>query len=233
MTAAPLSSLDAVVLAGGLGTRLRDAIGETPKPLAAIQGRPFLDILTEELLRQGLRRIILCVGHRREQIVAHFSGRHDAQFVFSEETTPLGTGGALRRAAPLIASDPFLALNGDSFCRVDYARFLAFHRAKSATASLVLAPPAGRADGGNVELAADGKITAFREKTGGGTLINAGIYLMARALPGSWTLPDPFSLERDIFPQLAAAGGCYGHRVEAEVLDIGTPQRYAEAQHKL
>jgi NDP-sugar pyrophosphorylase family protein len=230
-----MSAIDAVILAGGLGARLQTVVGDRPKPLAEIQGRPFLDILVDDLLHQGMRRIVLCVGHRREQIIAHLQTRNDAEFLFSEEVTPLGTGGAVAHAAPLIKSDPFLLLNGDSFCAVDYAALLAFHHAKAAALTMVLAQPAGRADAGNVQISADGRITAFHEKSGGTptALINAGIYLLPSALPATWQQPAPFSLERDIFPALIASHGCYGYPVKSEVIDIGTPQRYADAQHKL
>lgn len=229
-------SIDAVVLAGGLGTRLQTAVGDQPKPLATVQGRPFLDILVDDLVRQGLRRIIFCVSHRREQIIAHFRDRTDAEFQFSEEETPLGTGGAVRHAAHLIRSDLFLVLNGDSFCRIDYQKFLAFHRAKSAALSIVVTEARGRTDGGTIELAANGRIASFREKTSvadtGRAFINAGIYLMRKDAPASWKRPYPFSLERDIFPDQVAGSDCYGFVVEAEVVDIGTPERYADAQYK-
>jgi D-glycero-alpha-D-manno-heptose 1-phosphate guanylyltransferase len=205
--------------------------------MAMIRGRPFLDILIDDLARQGVRRFILCIGHRGDQIVAHLRSRSDAEFVFSEESKPLGTGGALRHAAHLIRSDPFLALNGDSLCRIDYGRFLAFHRERSAKASIVVATTRGRSDGGTVELADDARVVRFREKAAGRnatlTYINAGIYLLRRDLPTLWLQSDPFSLENDIFPELVSGKNCYGFVVDAEVVDIGTPERYVEAQSKL
>jgi NDP-sugar pyrophosphorylase family protein len=228
---------DAVILAGGLGTRLQGTVSDRPKPLAAIQGRPFLDLLVDDLMHQGLRRFVLCVSHQREQIVAHFQTRHDAEFLFSEEPSPMGTGGAVRHALPLIRSDPFLLLNGDSWCRVDLGALLDFHANRGAQTSIVVTAARGRNDGGNIDLAEDGRITAFREKaavvTGRPALINAGIYVLAYDLPATWQHPDPLSLERDIFPQLAAGGGCFGFPVESEVIDIGTPERYADAQRRL
>ena len=229
--------IDAVILAGGLGQRMRGIVDDRPKPLAMIRGRPFLDILIDDLTRQGLRRLILCVGHRGNQIVAHLRSRTDAEFVFSEESSPLGTGGAVRHAANLIQSDPFLALNGDSFCRIDYERFLEFHRERNSTASIAVAAARGRSDGGTVELADDARVVRFREKAAGvnaaPTYINAGIYLLCRDLPTLWLQSDPFSLENDIFPELVSRKSCYGFVVDAEVVDIGTPERYVEAQSKL
>jgi NDP-sugar pyrophosphorylase family protein len=232
-----LNEIDAVILAGGLGTRLRGVIGERAKPMATIGDRPFLDILIDDLTRQGLRRLILCVGHRGDQIVAHLRSRSDAEFVFSEEGIPLGTGGAIRHAIHLVHSDPFLALNGDSLCRIDYERFIAFHRERNSTASIVVAAARGRSDGGTVELADDARIVRFREKASGvntaSSYINAGIYLLGRNLPMSWLQSDPFSLEHDIFPELVSRKNCFGFVVDAEVVDIGTPERYVEAQSKL
>lgn len=231
------SVIDAVILAGGLGKRMRSIVDDRPKPMATIRGRPFLDILIDDLTRQGMRRFILCVGHRGDQIVAHLRSRTDAEFVFSAENIPLGTGGAIRHAAHLVHSDPFLALNGDSLCRIDYERFVAFHREKNATACVAVAAARGRSDGGMVELADDARIVRFREKASGVnaalTYINAGIYLLRRDLPTLWLQSDPFSLERNIFPQLVSGKSCYGFVVDAEVIDIGTPERYVEAQSKL
>jgi len=229
--------VDAVILAGGLGKRLRSLVDDRPKPMATIRGRPFLDILIDDLTRQGFRRFILCVGHRGDQIVAHLRSRADAEFVFSEERVPLGTGGAIRHAAHLLHSDPFLALNGDSLCRIDYERFIAFHRERNAAASIAVAPARGRSDGGTVELADDARIVRFREKasdaSAASAYINAGIYLLHRDLPASWPQSDPFSLERDVFPQLVSGKNCHGFVVDAEVVDIGTPERYVEAQSRL
>jgi len=229
--------IDVVILAGGLGKRMRSIVDDRPKPMATIRGRPFLDILIDDLTRQGLRRLILCVGHRGDQIVAHLRSRTDVEFVFSEENIPLGTGGAIRHAAHLVHSDSFLALNGDSLCRIDYERFLAFHRERNSTASIVVAAARGRSDGGTVELAEDARIVRFREKASGAntalTYMNAGIYLLRKDLPTSWLQSDPFSLEHDVFPELVSGKNCYGFVVDAEVVDIGTPERYVEAQSKL
>jgi len=230
-------SVDAVILAGGLGARLKSIVDDRPKVLASVQGRPFLDVIVAELVRQGIVRIILCVSHLREQVISHFARRSEAEFVFSEEATPLGTGGAIRHAAKLIQSDPFLVLNGDSLCRVEYARLIAFHRERGAAMSMVVADAGGRVDGGTVVLARDGRIARFREKSpvknAARAFINAGIYLMRQDLPASWRNADPFSLEHDIFPDLIGGGRCYGYAVDAEVVDIGTPERYVEAQSKL
>lgn len=231
--AVSLAGIDALILCGGLGTRLRPLIADRPKGLAEVAGTPVLDILVAELRRQGCRRIIFCVGHMKEQIIAHYRSRNDAELLFAEEEVPLGTGGALRNALPLVRSDPFLVLNGDSLCRVDLEQFLAFHRDRQATASLVLAEPGERHDGGVVRIDAEMRIAAFAEKPDGlippGSYISAGIYLFQRQVVAVGPERQRYSLETEVFPALVAQGRCYGFPVSGGVLDIGTPERYRQA----
>ena len=228
-----VSALDTLILCGGLGTRLREAVADRPKGLAEIRGRPFLDLLIDRLARQGLRRFILCTGYRGEQIAARYAGRSDAEFIVSLEDRPLGTAGAVRLAAAHLRSDPFLVLNGDSFCEVDYEALQRFHDARRATLSIVVAPPVEREDVGTVTLGTDASIASFSEKTGGRAAVNAGIYLMRRSLVEGLPAATPLSLERDVFPDAVRRGGCYGFQVAGPVVDIGTPERYLAAQDLL
>jgi NDP-sugar pyrophosphorylase family protein len=228
-----VSALDALILCGGLGTRLREVVADRPKGLAEIRGRPFLDLLIGRLQRQGLRRFILCTGYRGEQIAARYAQRADAQFVVSLEERPLGTAGAVRLAAVHLRSDPFFVLNGDSYCEVDYGALRRFHEGRRATLSIVVAPPGERADVGTLELAADDRIVSFSEKSGARAAINGGVYLMHRALIDKLPAGTPLSLERDVFPEEVRHGGCYGFTVPGPVVDIGTPERYRAAQELL
>ena len=98
------AEIDVLVLCGGVGSRLHPLISDRPKGMALIGGRPFLDILVEDLLKQGFRRIIFCVGHLKEQIIARYKSRDDAEYLFSQEDVPLGTGGAVQNALPLVAA---------------------------------------------------------------------------------------------------------------------------------
>lgn len=229
----PLASIDALLLCGGLGTRLRPLIADRPKGLAEVAGKPVLDILVAELRRQGCRRIIFCVGYLKEQIIAHYRDRTDAEFLFAEEEAPLGTGGALRNALPLTKSEPILVLNGDSLCRVDLEQFLTFHRDRKATASLVLVEPGEQHDGGIVRVNAEKRITQFLEKPNGlippGSYISAGIYLFHRQSAARGPERSQYSLETEVFPALVAKGRCFGFPVAGNVLDIGTPERYRQA----
>jgi len=225
--------MDVVILCGGMGTRLRRISGDLPKALMPFHGRPFIDYLIESLLPFGFRRFVLCVGHLREKVRAHVRAG-DYEVVFSEEEEPLGTGGALKNAAPLISSSSFLVMNGDSICPVDYAQFYAFHLKKGGILSLVLAKPRPEQDYGVIEVDDTERVIHFREKQGGREtmLINGGIYLMQRDIFNHLPAETLFSLEYDLFPNILPRG-CYGFRTDAEVIDIGTPERYLEALKKL
>lgn len=228
-----LAAIDAVILCGGLGTRLRPLIADRPKSLAEIAGKPLLDILVTELLRQGCHRIIFCVGHMGEQIIAHYRRREGAEYLFAKEEVPLGTGGAVRNALPLVQSDPLLILNGDSLCTVDLGQFLAFHLHHQASASIVLADAGERHDGGIVRVDADLRIRQFMEKPATaiptGSYINAGIYLIERQSADLGLPQSRYSLETEVFPALVEKGRCYGFPVAGGVVDIGTPERYRRA----
>jgi NDP-sugar pyrophosphorylase family protein len=232
-TSKTTAEIDVLVLCGGAGSRLRPLISDRPKGMALIGGQPFLDILVDDLLKQGFQRIIFCVGHLKEQIIGRYNSRDDAEYLFSQEDVPLGTGGAVQNALPLVRSDPFLVMNGDSLCRVDFERFYSFHQAKAANASFVLTQVDERHDGGVVRLDRTQKVHSFLEKstTGGrdDCFINAGIYLLQRESIEFQVMTPPFSLEYDIFPKLVNTKRCFGFVVKSELVDIGTPERYLKA----
>jgi NDP-sugar pyrophosphorylase family protein len=227
---------DALILCGGLGTRLRAAVADRPKGLADIAGRPFLDILMDDLVRQGVRRVVLCAGFGADQIAARYAGRRDAEVILSVEEKPLGTGGAVRLALQHVSSRTFFVLNGDSWCSVDLAALQAFHAAKDAALSIVVVEQAGRDDAGTIALAPDQRVASFDEKLGAGNrlrYVNAGIYVMHRSIVAGVPENASASLERDVFPQAARGGRCYGFPVPGPLVDIGTPERYRAAQELL
>ncbi|PKN70592.1 MAG: galactokinase [Deltaproteobacteria bacterium HGW-Deltaproteobacteria-10] len=228
-----LAKIDVVILCGGLGTRLRAISPDMPKALMPFAGRPFIDILIESLLPFGFRRFVLCVGHLREKIRENFQAR-DYDVVFSEEEEPLGTGGALKNAASIIGSSSFLAMNGDSICPVDFSRFHSFHIQKDGIVSLVLAEPLPGQDYGAIEVDGNQRVISFKEKKEcrNTMFINGGIYLMKRDVFGLMPALARFSLENDFFPKIISEG-CYGFRTNAEVIDIGTPERYLYALQRL
>ena len=225
---------DTLILCGGLGTRLRAAIADRPKGLAQIQGRAFLDVLVDELVRNGLQRLVLCTGYGSDQIAAHYQDRREAEFVFSAEDQPLGTGGAVAHALPKVRSDPFLVINGDSFCTVKYADLLQAHQRNRALLTLVVTPPAGREDVGTIRADDAGLIVQFAEKTGGEDgkkrYVNAGIYVMQREVMSLAARAGAFSLERDLFPLAVRSGRCFAFPVSGPLIDIGTPERLQAAQ---
>jgi len=134
------SELTAAVLAGGFGTRLRSVVGDRPKPLAQVQGRPFLGFLLDQLVGAGVRSVVLCTGYRGEQIRHAFGDKYRSlRLCYSQEPKALGTAGALRFALPQITSDPVLVLNGDSFSAIDFEHYVRWHSEHRAAGSMVLA----------------------------------------------------------------------------------------------
>ncbi len=229
--ASEIGVLDAAILCGGLGTRLRAAVPDLPKALAPVGGRPFLEILLAHLAASRLRRFVLCAGHRADELMAAAPGLcHSGEIVISRETAPLGTGGALRHALPLLRGDRFFALNGDSLCPIDLGRLLAFHRARRARVSVGLAPAERSSEGGVVRLGLDERIEAFDEKGSvrAGAFTNVGVYVIEREVFDSPSWPAAFSLEHDVFPALVGRG-LYGFAQADGFVDIGTPERWRGA----
>ncbi len=228
---ASCNCVTAMILAGGLGTRLREVIAYCPKVLAPVNGRPFLSFLLDRLAGAGIKRVILCTGFMAEMVQNAFGENYlGMELRYSREETPLGTGGALRLALPLADSNPVLVMNGDSFCDADLGMFLKQHSLVSALASLVLVHVPDISRYGAVDMNGTGLITSFVEKgtRKGGGMINAGIYLLDRQVLESIPLGVQTSLERDIFPGLISHG-IFGFTQCARFIDIGIPSDYHAA----
>jgi NDP-sugar pyrophosphorylase family protein len=226
-----LARIPVAILAGGLGTRLRPVIGERPKVLAEIDGRPFLAYLLDQVAAAGFRDVVLCVGWRAEEVERALGAAHGPlRLRYSREAEPLGTGGALRLALPALAGEAALVMNGDSYCGADLGAAWAWHRERGSQATLLLVEVGDAARYGRVELGEDGAICRFVEKqdAGGAGWINAGIYLLARSRIEDLPARTPLSLERDVFPAWVGRG-LLGLRTRARFLDIGTPRSYASA----
>ncbi len=228
-----ISEITAVLLAGGMGTRLREVVADKPKVLADVNGRPFISYLLDQLADAGVCMVVLCTGYMAGLISTSLGSQYRGmELRYSEETEPLDTGGAIRLALPLISSSPspVLVMNGDSFCEVDLSAFVQQHRDAAAKASLVLAQVSDISRYGAVELAADKVILRFEEKGGrqGQGLINAGIYLLEQPVIADMPENEAVSLERDIFPALIGHG-LFGFTQSGKFIDIGVPADYHAA----
>lgn len=234
--ASPTSSVvdvPAVLLVGGMGTRLRAVLPSTPKPLASIGGRSFLELLIRQLRYQGIRRLVMCTGYLADQIENRFrdGSAWDVSIEYSREPHALGTAGAVKLAEPYLRdASEFLVVNGDSFLEITFHQLIRFHREHSALASLAVWKANNTARYGTVRMRADGRVTGFAEKTGTESpgMINAGVYVFSRAVLEH--VPEGVSsLERDALPRLLDRG-VYALEQHGMFIDIGTPEDYARAR---
>lgn len=229
--AGPLEGVDVAVLAGGLGTRIRGVLGDTPKVLAPIGGRPFLSHLFDWLRRFGARKIVLCLGHGAERVTEYLQTCPPAGMTVIPvvEPAPLGTAGALRFARPRLDSDPVLALNGDTFFDADLGAFVGGH--PTGGISLMCAEVPSIARFGSVVLDDAGHVERFVEKDPTRDqpgLISAGMYLFSQAALDRLTALPGSSLERD-FLQIMPPGAIRAVAAQGRFIDIGTPESLAAA----
>jgi D-glycero-alpha-D-manno-heptose 1-phosphate guanylyltransferase len=225
----------AIVLAGGLGTRLRRAVPDLPKPMAPVAGRPFLAHQLDQWISQGVQDFVLAVGYRHEAI-SDFFGTHygGATIQYSVEAMPLGTGGALLNAASLLPDDKrFVLLNGDTYFDVELrtlADFAARHDADWCFSLFATSEP-GRYMG--TALDSDGRISALKsDAQAPQRLVNGGVYLVhPRSLRNAqMTAQDPISLENDLFPAWLTQGQrFFGIALDGRFIDIGVPHDYHRA----
>jgi len=228
-----LSALTVAILVGGLGTRLRSIVPDRPKVLAPVRQKPFLAYLLDQLANCGASHVVLCCGYLGGQVRESFGEtyRH-LQLVYSQEETPLGTAGALRKAVPEFQSDLILVMNGDSYCQADLLSFYHWHDQNSARASLLLVKVSDTSSYGRVELGIENRVGYFEEKnvSSAAGWINAGIYLIQKELLLSVSSDRAVSLEKDMLPIWAEQGFLYGFKSEALFIDIGTPGSYQLAE---
>lgn len=228
-----MTDTKAVLLVGGLGTRLRSLVPSTPKPLAPVGDRPFLELLIRQLQGQGIRQLVMCSGYLADQIEAEFSDGRDlgVSIEYSTEKQPLGTAGAVKLAQPYLQSvSEFLLMNGDSFLEIDFGQLIEFHRAHGGLATVAVVPVENAGRYGTVLVDSSHRVTEFCEKTGNESpgLINAGVYVFSRALL-DLVPTGPASLEKDVFPKILDRG-VYAAEQRGMFIDIGTPGDYARAQ---
>ncbi|MEO0108895.1 MAG: nucleotidyltransferase family protein [candidate division WOR-3 bacterium] len=218
-----------MILAGGLGTRLKPVIGTLPKCMAPVGGRPFLEYLVHAYRNQGAEEIILCTGYRSQPIFDHFGdGRQfGIRITYSHELAPLGTAGALKKAEPLVQRDSFMVSNGDSFLDIDTAALLDYHESRKSMATIALVHVPNTSRYGRVELGPDNQVVAFTEKAreSGPGLINAGVYVFHREVLARIPSDRPVSLENETLPSLTK-GPVFGYQTNSLFVDIGTPEDY-------
>lgn len=226
--------MDAIILAGGLGTRLRPVIADLPKPLAPVCGHPFLDFLFHQLQQcEGIEKIVLAVGYRAYQIVAHCE-KHPPSFplLFSFEEAPLGTGGALAHAASFTTSQTVCVLNGDSYLGFSWHAFLHAHRASKAQMTIACHEVEDVSRYGAIDFhPVTHRVECFEEKgeARGKGWINGGVYLIERELFSTLPKKEAFNLEKEGFPLLLKKP-IFAYLSSGTFIDIGIEASYKEAQ---
>jgi D-glycero-alpha-D-manno-heptose 1-phosphate guanylyltransferase len=225
---------EAIILAGGFGTRLTN-VKDVPKPMAPINGVPFLQLLLDDLLVKGITTFHLSVGHQHEVIVDYFGNNYmGCKINYTIENKPLGTGGAIKKAIESVSSKNVFVFNGDTFFDVDLELMAEEHQTKNAAVTLALKPMQNFERYGSVECNKDLRITNFSEKQfceeGA---INGGVYLLQTNLFKGLNLPDQFSMEQDYFDNYCSEKNIYGLISEGYFIDIGIPEDYQKAQEEL
>ncbi len=222
---------DIIILAGGFGTRLQTVVKDVPKPMAPVDGKPFLEWLINYLSKISPNKIILSTGYKHEIIEAHFGKSYkNIPIVYSIETYPLGTGGAIKKALNLIETENCLVLNGDTFLQIDHLNFLNFHNKSNALFSMALKPMKNPARYGTVETDGDA-IKKFNEKNPelSEGLINTGVYLMNKSIIKHFPEQEKFSFETDFMELKTGEIEMKSFITDDYFIDIGIPEDYKKA----
>ncbi len=225
--------MEAIVLAGGFGTRLQQVIADLPKSMALINGRPFLEYQFNYLEKQGVTDVILSVGYKCELIMEHFGERYrDIHIQYAIEEEPMGTGGGIRLAMWKIKWKRAIALNGDSLFRIDLREMMEKHMKKNADITIALRELNDTGRYGRVTMNRDRRITGFAEKQeqAGKGYINGGVYIIEKQFLMEPELRGKFSIEKDCFEQYYSDSRLFGFPSKGYFLDIGIPEDYQKAQ---
>lgn len=222
--------MEAVILAGGFGTRLQKVVHDVPKPMASVAGKPFLSYLLDQLDRQGCTHAVLAVGYKREVIQNYFgSGYKRISLSYSVEDKPLLTGGALKKALQMVTEDAALVLNGDTFFGVDFSKMMDFHYRTPSDATLAVKELHDFSRYGTVHFDDDYRINKFVEKKACPKgFINGGVYVLNRNLFGD--IPqDKFMMEKDFLEKYVASKVFSAFPSDSYFIDIGIPEDYEKA----
>lgn len=226
--------MEAIILAGGFGTRLQPVVSHVPKSMAVINGRPFLEYQLDYLIAQGAAKAVLSVGYKHDIIINHFGNLYKSlELDYAIENEPMGTGGGIRLSFWKIDGPRALILNGDSMFRFDFREMMDFHLKKRAEVTLALRKLKDTSRYGRVSMGRTGRINGFseKEKGQGPGFINGGVYIMEK-----YTLMEPefrgkFSIEKDFFGSRYPMLKMFGFEAQGYFLDIGVPEDYKNAQH--
>ncbi len=228
-------SIDALILAGGRGTRLQETVIDAPKSIVDINGRPFITYQFDQLIKAGIERVIVSTGYLSVKITETIGNEYkNLDVIYSNESIPLGTGGGIRKALTLIKSKTVLVMNGDSYVNTHLDKFINWYEKNDYEGSLLITDSKNENRYGNIKVSSNGRIKKFSEKErnfSGRSLISTGYYLFSRKLIGE--IPKPFnkpvSLEYDCFP-FWIDDGLGGYYRRAKFIDIGTPETLEEAK---
>lgn len=226
---------EAIILAGGLGTRLRSMVADIPKCLAPVAGRPFLYYVIEHLLKQGIDKFIFSVGFKYEMIESWLNEEYPLLFAqFAIEHEPLGTGGAIKLACSFATEKNVLVVNGDTLYKLDVKKLDAFHHMCGADCTISLKPMQDFNRYGVVQLNKDHSIASFKEKQQYKEgLINAGVYAMNVNSFLQEDLPQKFSFENDYLEKFYLQRKMFGIVQDEYFIDIGIPEDYKKAGEEL
>lgn len=225
---------EAVILAGGFGTRLSHVVSNVPKPMAPVYGKPFLCYLMDRLAEADVKRVVLATGYKHEVIESYFGASYrSVEVIYSREDTPLFTGGAILKASEALASEDFVVLNGDTLFDIDFQGLYSFHRASDAVLTVALRAVDDTSRYGAVTCE-ENRITAFREKdeSHGAGVINGGIYAINRRWLTSLGMSEKFSFEKELLQPLAGKEAFCGISFNSYFIDIGVPEDYYRAQQE-
>lgn len=227
--------MEAIVLVGGLGKRLRSEVSDLPKAMAPVNGQPFLEYQMAYLKKQGITRAILAVGYKKEQIQHHFQNEFQGMNIaYAIEQEPLGTGGAIVNALPLVKSRRFFILNGDTIFNIRLNELIKKYQEMNAGLTLALRKVNDTGRYGSVQIDKDGRITGFLEKgeSQGEGLINGGVYYTESSLFDSYREKEVFSFEKEILESNYKTHRFFAVPFEDYFLDIGIPEDYKRAQNE-
>jgi D-glycero-alpha-D-manno-heptose 1-phosphate guanylyltransferase len=221
-----------IILAGGLGTRLKSVLPDTPKCLAPINNKPFIGQLLNFLKNQGINKFIFSLGFKNELVIRYLDEEFDDMNIcYSVEKEQLGTGGAIKLALANVISEDVLVINGDTFFNNDLALFYKFHQANASKFTMALTMVESNDRFGSVIIDEQNKIIGFSEKTqNSSVLINAGQYIINRKYFLNFNLKDKFSIELDYFQNNDFEKTIYGYEYLSDFIDIGIPDDLIRAQ---